>query len=82
MDALFDLCVQFLLWLADLLGVSYNAINIWIFCIIWPAFTLLLLGIIIRQAAVLRRLKRELSRHIERKQAAEPRVIGRPPDRL
>lgn len=36
MNQLFDLCVALLLALARLLGVSYEAINIWIFCIGWP----------------------------------------------
>lgn len=58
-DALFDLCVRFLLWLADLLGMSYNEINIWIFCVLWPLFTLALIGTVIRQRRVIKALKRE-----------------------
>ena len=69
MDALFDLCVQFLLWLADLLGVSYNAINIWIFCVLWPLFTLALIAVVVRQALRIRKLKRELKNRLP----AEPR---------
>ena len=41
-DSLFDLCVSILKFLADLFGVSYNTINIWIFCILWPLFTIFL----------------------------------------
>ncbi|MCH8513060.1 MAG: hypothetical protein LAT83_15610 [Kiritimatiellae bacterium] len=48
-DALFDLCVNILLWLANLFGVSYNTINIWIFCVIWPILTMALIVIVIRQ---------------------------------
>lgn len=36
MNQLFDLCVELLLWLAGMLGLTYEAINIWIFCVIWP----------------------------------------------
>ena len=39
-DALFKLCVIFLVDLADLLGISYEEINIYIFVIIWPCLTL------------------------------------------
>lgn len=56
-DALFDLCVRFLLWLADLLGMSYNEINIWIFCVLWPLFTLALIGIVIWQHRKIKALK-------------------------
>ena len=46
-DQLFLLCVQFLMWLADLTGTSYNTVNVWIFCIIWPLVTVWLLGTIV-----------------------------------
>ncbi|MBT3194517.1 MAG: hypothetical protein HN341_18375 [Verrucomicrobia bacterium] len=59
-DACFDLCVDILLWLADLFGVSYNTINIWIFCIIWPIFTLVLMILVVKQYLKIRKLKQEL----------------------
>ena len=39
-DALFKLCVIFLVDLAQLLGLTYEEINIYIFVIIWPCLTL------------------------------------------
>jgi hypothetical protein len=39
-DTIFRMCVVLLVDLADLLGVSYEEINIWIFVIIWPALTI------------------------------------------
>ena len=39
-DTIFKVCVVLLVDLADLLGVSYEEINIWIFVIIWPALTI------------------------------------------
>ena len=33
-------CVLFLLWLAKKLGMTYNEVNVWIFCVIWPVITL------------------------------------------
>lgn len=40
-DQLFSLCVNFLLLVGKRVGMSYNEINIWIFCIIWPIITIL-----------------------------------------
>jgi hypothetical protein len=39
-DRIFDLCVGVLVWLADRLGMTYKAINVWIFCAIVPAIIL------------------------------------------
>ena len=39
-DGLFKLCVLFLVDLAEILGISYEEINIYIFVIIWPCITL------------------------------------------
>lgn len=57
MGSLFDLCVQFLKWLGNMVGMSYVEINIWIFCIIEPLIFLLILYIIIRQAKKIKILK-------------------------
>ena len=35
-DTIFKICVYILLDLADLIGISYEALNIWIFIIIQP----------------------------------------------
>ena len=35
-DTIFRICVYILVDLADLIGISYEAINIWIFVIIQP----------------------------------------------
>jgi hypothetical protein len=49
MDAIFDWCVQVLVYFAAVFGISYKEINVWVFVIIWPVLTLILLAIIIRQ---------------------------------
>ena len=41
-DFTFDAAVTALHWTADLLGVSYEEINVWIFCIFWPLSMLVL----------------------------------------
>jgi hypothetical protein len=45
-DQVFNLCVDLLLWLGDLTGLGYNGINVLIFCVIWPVFTLLLMYVV------------------------------------
>ena len=48
-DKLFLLCVKLLQWLAGKFGTTYEAVNILIFCIVWPLITLALVVIIIVQ---------------------------------
>jgi hypothetical protein len=55
-DAIFDKCVELLVFLANQLGVTYEAINVWIFVIIWPIFTLALIVLVILQQLRIRRL--------------------------
>ena len=56
MDRVFDLCVRLLLFLAPRLGMTYKEINVWIFVIIWPIITLVL---IVQQIRI-RRLRGEI----------------------
>ena len=51
---IFDWCVRFLVWLAGIFGLTYKAVNVIIFCFLWPLFTLLLVWYILK-------LKRELN---------------------
>ena len=55
-DAIFDKCVDLLVFLANHLGMTYEAINVWIFVIIWPIFTLALIILVILQQLKIRRL--------------------------
>lgn len=41
-DRIFYLCVHLLQWLAKKLNMTYNEVNVWIFCIIWPIITIIL----------------------------------------
>jgi hypothetical protein len=46
--AIFNWAVHALVYLAQLLGISYEEINVWLFCVAWPLVTLaLFLGLII-----------------------------------
>jgi hypothetical protein len=62
-DAIFDLCVLLLVYLAELLGMTYEAINVWIFVIIWPIITLALITIVFVQHVKLRKLRQTLTDH-------------------
>lgn len=55
--AIFRLCVVLLIELAKLLGITYEAVNVWVFCVIWPLFTLLLIYLVLRQRRTIRRLR-------------------------
>ena len=55
-DAVFDGCVHLLVFLAGQLGMSYKAINVWIFVILWPLLTLALIVTVLVQQAKIRRL--------------------------
>jgi len=59
-DAIFAWCVQLLVFLANLLGISYEAINVWAFVILWPLVTLALIVLLIVQRQQIRRLRREI----------------------
>jgi len=58
-DVIFDWCVELLVKLAELLGITYNDINVWIFIIIEPLIFLLMLFIIIKQLIKIKRLKKK-----------------------
>ena len=47
-DFLFNLAVRWLYAWAEVFGITYEEINVWIFCIIWPLTTLAMLGMIVR----------------------------------
>ena len=49
MDQIFDWCVNVLIYWANIFGVTYKEINVWVFVIIWPILTVLLVAIIVRQ---------------------------------
>jgi hypothetical protein len=57
-DNVFNLCVDFLVWLAGVTGTTYKQINVIIFCILWPIFTLLLVAVVIVQHVRIRKLRR------------------------
>ncbi len=58
MDQTFDWCVNVLVYWAGVLGISYKEINVWVFVILWPIFTIVLIGIIVLQRRLIRKLSK------------------------
>jgi EamA domain-containing membrane protein RarD len=56
MDRIFDWCVWVLVYWADVFGITYKEINVWVFVIIWPILTIIMTVIIIRQWQRIRQL--------------------------
>ena len=57
-DVIFDWCVVAFYEMARWLGITYKEINVWLFCVAWPLFTLSLIYLcarLWRQNAQLRR---------------------------
>ena len=47
-DTIFNFCVRLLYDVANILGISYEEINVWLFCVIWPIASLILFAEVIR----------------------------------
>jgi hypothetical protein len=60
-DQIFNGCVWLLVWAAEQLGITYQAINVWIFVILWPVSTVALMAIALSQYRQIRRLRQRLA---------------------
>ena len=47
-DTIFNFCVRLLYDMANVLGISYEEINVWLFCVIWPFLSLVLFAEVMR----------------------------------
>ena len=47
-DVIYNFCVQLLIDSAKFLGISYEEINVWLFCVIWPLLSLVLFAEVVR----------------------------------
>ena len=56
MDIIFKLCVDVLIFLANVLGITYQEINVWVFCIIEPIIFIYMLTLIIKQKRYIKRI--------------------------
>jgi len=60
MDAIFDWCVEVLVYFAGVFGITYKQINVWVFVVIWPILTLAMSALMVRQQVRIRRLEKAL----------------------
>lgn len=56
MDQIFDWCVNVLVYWAGIFGITYKEINVWVFVILWPLLTVILVGVIAAQRRIIRDL--------------------------
>ena len=56
MDKIFDWCVNVLVYWTGVIGITYKEINVWVFVIIWPVVTVLLVVIIFMQQRKIQQL--------------------------
>lgn len=59
MDPIFDWCVNVLVYWAGIFGITYKEINVWVFVIIWPLLTIVLVCVIAAQRRTIRNLSRK-----------------------
>ena len=58
-DTIFDWAVIALYQVAGLMGITYEEINVWLFCVAWPVVTLVLTYVALSLFRQNRRLRRE-----------------------
>jgi hypothetical protein len=58
MDQIFDWCVNILIYWANIFGMTYKEINVWVFVIIWPVLTTVMAIVIFRQWRRIRQLSK------------------------
>ena len=58
-DLIFDWCVRVLVYFAGMFGITYKEINVWVFVIMWPILTIILIGVIVIQQRRIRQLSEE-----------------------
>ena len=49
MDQIFDWCVRVLVYWSGMFGITYKEINVWVFVILWPILTIILIDVIVMQ---------------------------------
>ena len=59
MDQIFDWCVNVLVYWAGMFGITYKEINVWVFVIIWPILTIILMGILVIQRRIIYQLSKK-----------------------
>jgi hypothetical protein len=53
-DVAYDFCVILLIDTAKLLDITYEEINVWLFVVIWPIISLVLLAEVVRLRLIIK----------------------------
>jgi hypothetical protein len=69
MNTIFNLCVNLLVDMSKMLGITYEELNVWLFVIIHPVITLALFVIVLILFRNNRRLKKRLIEQLAQKQS-------------
>ena len=56
-NEVFTAADSFIRWMATVSGISYEAVNVYIFIVIWPIYTLALMAVVIIQRGIIRKLR-------------------------
>jgi hypothetical protein len=59
MDHIFDWCVNVLVYWAGIFGITYKELNVWVFVIVWPILTVILVGVIVMQQKRISQLSKQ-----------------------
>lgn len=76
-NKIFSLCVDALVWLAELTGMTYQEVNVWIFCVIWPVFTLFLMVLVVVQFIKGKKMNKSIETNQTRCQECDCKIIYR-----
>ena len=57
-DYFFNLAVRWLYAWAEVLGITYEEINVWLFCVAWPVLTIAMAAWIVVLLCANRRLRK------------------------
>ena len=70
-NSIFEWCVNALIVLALFFGTTYEAVNVWIFCVIGPAIFVTLFCFAVYQHTIIKKLKKTIYESASSKQNRE-----------
>jgi hypothetical protein len=56
-ESIYIYCTDFTIIMANGLGISYEEFNAWLFCVVWPLFTLAMGALVAYQLIALKQSK-------------------------
>lgn len=56
-ERIYIYCTDFTITMANTFGISYEEFNAWLFCVVWPLFTLAMVALVTYQIIALKQSK-------------------------